>query len=568
MTREELIRILDFVDTAKKLGNKESPLSMVDPRWNLILFALKRHYEGKLITNTALALAADVPYGTAIRRINELLEEELLLKRARSKTGKSYSIHPTTKLIESFEKYAYQIKSHIGNTFGFSSDSRLQGDFYFGGSYMSPSILPSPSVMEEGIGYDRVLRILTPSDPTFRSLSDFSTHLRELCGGKLEIINLSIDELHDEIIRNSERENSSYDIIAIDMPWLGELAESDLVLPLSEMIDAEKYHYSDFHSTAWIGSSYNNEQYALPIQPTVELLFYRTDLFDKAAMHAPKTTDDVLTAAKKLHRSEPDLSGIVMNYGPGTPVGHTFIQTLADFGQPIIQLPQLGKDFSVNNLMSEDYRPQIDSEVAYRSAEFLIELLDYAHPESLKCNWDRRIKLFAEGKAAMTYGWSIRGGMFEFDAACCAHGKVGYLPHPSGPGAATLSPIGGFSLAMPSNLTEERIKKAWKMMKYLTSPRLMKWYAQSGSLSSPRFSTSADPEVQALSEIIVQLDDMEKKGQLQLWPRPPIPEFNAIVQIVGEEIHPMLEGKVSIDKALKNAQKRVDSLMKSRGRYR
>ncbi|MFC6672918.1 ABC transporter substrate-binding protein [Marinobacterium aestuariivivens] len=410
MTREELVRVLDFVDTTRKLGDKEVPLAMVDPRWNLISFALRRHYEGKLITNTSLALAAEVPYGTAIRRINELLEEGLLLKRSRSRTGKSYSLHPTSKLIELFEKFAFQLKSHIGNTFGFSADDSAAGDFYFGGSYMTPSILPFPSVMEEGIGYDRVLRILSPSDPTFKSLADFSGNLNEFCGGKLEIINLSLDELHDEIILNSQRAESKYDIVALDIPWLGELAESGIVLPLNEMIADEKYRHSDFHSTAWKGSGYNGEHYALPIQPTAELLFYRTDLFDKAGLSVPECTDDVLTAAKNLHRFEPELSGIVMNYGPGTPVGHTFIQTLADFGFPIIKLPRLGKDFDVSNLKDENYRPQIESEAGYRSAEFLLQLLDYAHPESLACNWDRRIQLFSEGKAAMTYGWSIRGG--------------------------------------------------------------------------------------------------------------------------------------------------------------
>ncbi|GGO86341.1 sugar ABC transporter substrate-binding protein [Marinobacterium nitratireducens] len=540
---------------------------MVDPRWNLISFTLRRHYEGKLITNTSLALAAEVPYGTAIRRINELLDEGLLLKRARSRTGKSYSLHPTAKLIEIFEKFAFQLKSHIGNTFGFSSDDTAAGDFYFGGSYMKPSILPFPSVMEEGIGYDRVIRILSPSDPTFKSLSDFSSNLNEFCGGRLEVINLSLDELHEEIILNSQRAESNYDIIALDIPWLGELAESGSVLPLGEMIAEEKYRYSDFHSTAWKGSGYNSEPYALPIQPTAELLFYRTDLFEEAGLAPPESTDDVLAAAQALHRFAPQLSGIVMNYGPGTPVGHTFIQTQADFGSPIIQLPRLGKDFKVSDLKNESYRPQIDSEAGHRSAEFLLELLEYAHPESLACNWDRRIKLFSEGQAAMTYGWSIRARVFEFDESCPAHGNVGYRPHPPGPGARTVSPIGGFSLAIPANQSDDRIRKAWKMMKYLTSPELMKWYAQNGSLSSPRFSTSADPEVRALSKIIVQLDDMEKNGQLQLWPRPPIPEFNDIVQIIGEEIHPMLKGDVSIDRALKNAQKRVDSLMRSHGRY-
>ena len=32
------------------------------------------------------------------------------------------------------------------------------------------------------------------------------------------------------------------------------------------------------------------------------------------------------------------LSGIVMNYGRGTPVAHTFMQTMADFGSPVIDL--------------------------------------------------------------------------------------------------------------------------------------------------------------------------------------------------------------------------------------
>ena len=78
--------------------------------------------------------------------------------------------------------------------------------------------------------------------------------------------------------------------------------------------------------------------------------------------------------------------------------------------------------------------------------------------------------------------------------------------------------------------SESRVPTAWKMMEYLTRPELMKWYVQNGNLSSPRFSTSADPEVRAMSNIIERVDAMEKKGQLQLWPRPPIPEFSDIQQ--------------------------------------
>ncbi len=567
MTREELLRILDFVDTTRGIAEKRVNLCMADPRWNLLSFAVRRHYQGKLITTTSMTLAADVPYGTAIRRINELIEEGLLLKRSRSKTGKSFSLHPTKKLIHDFESYALQLKSHIGNTFGFTSEENTASDFYFGGSYMTSRILSFPSAMKQGIGYDSVLRILTPSDPTFKTLSDYPKNLNEFCGGRLEIINLPLDELHDEITRNASREVSKYDIIAVDLPWIGEFAERGSILSLTDIIQQKRYRFSDFHNAAWRGSSYNGDQYGIPIQPTAELLFYRKDLFSEAGLHPPKSTDDVIFAAKNLHRSHPDLSGIVMNYGPGTPIGHTFIQTLADFGQPIINLPKTGNDFSVEDLQGDHFRPLIDSEAGYRTAEFLIELLNYAHPASLNASWAQRIKLFAEGKAAMTYGWSIRASVFELNETSPVHGRVGYMPHPHGQGAKTVSPIGGFSLTMPSNLSEDRVQKAWKMMEYLTRPVLMKWYLQNGNLSSPRFSTSADPEVKALSSIIEQVDSMERKGQLQVWPRPPIPEFSTIVHILGEEIHTLIKGETDISSALKRSQKRIDKMMRERGRY-
>jgi multiple sugar transport system substrate-binding protein len=567
MTKEELLRILDFVDTTRSLTEKRANFSMVDPRWNLISFAVRRHYESKLNTTTSMALAADVPYGSALRRINELIEENLLLKRARSKTGKSFSIHPSKKLINEFESFAFQLKSHVGNTFGFNNEETGSGDFYFGGSYMASRILSFPSVMKDGIGYDQVLRILTPSDPTFITLSGFSRNLNEFSGGRLEIINLPLDELHEEITRNAAKPASDYDIIALDLPWIGELVEKNMIRPLKDIIERERYRFSDFHNTAWKGSGYDGEPYALPIQPTAELLFYRKDLFDLAEMSPPQTMDDVLLSAKKLHHSQPDLAGIVMNYGPGSPIAHTFMQTMADFGQPVINLPEMGSDFGVDNLHGEHFRPLIDSAAGYQAAHFMIELSRYAHPDSIGCNWDQRMKLFANGKAAMTYGWSIRASIFELNESCPAHGKVEYVPHPHGPGVKTVSPVGGFSLAIPANLSESRVPTAWKMMEYLTRPELMKWYVQNGNLSSPRFSTSADPEVRAMSNIIERVDAMEKKGQLQLWPRPPIPEFSDMVAILGEEIHALIQGDLTVASALKKAQERVDRLMRERGRY-
>lgn len=567
MTRDELLQILSFVDHTRSISEQRTALSTTDPRWNIISFAMRRHLEGKLITITSAASAAGVPYGTAMRRIGDLIEEDFLRKRPRSRSGKSFSLHPTRKLVAEFEAFALQLKAMVGQTFGFTTGEQPIEDFYFGGYYMASRILSYPVAMRASVGIDKTVRILSPIDPTFRTLADVSANLSELCGTNVEVVNLPLDRLHREIMENHEKTTSSYEIVAIDLPWLGQLAESGIIRPLDAILEEERYKASDFHNAAWRGSSWRGMQYAVPIQPTPELLFCRSDLLSDAGLTVPVTTDDVLLAARTLHRSRRDLAGIVMNYGRGIPVAHTFVQTLADFGQPVIDLGRIGADFDVENIAGENFRPMIDTEAGHATADYLMELRAYSHKDSMICNWDRRIGLFAEGKAAMTYGWSIRTARFELDDSSPAHGRVEYVAHPAGTGARRVSPIGGFSLAIPQKLDAARERRAWKVIEYLTRPEMMKWYVQNGNLTSPRFSTSADPEVQAKCSIIGRIDAMERRGELQIWPRPPVPEFHDILTVLGEHIFMMLQGETPVAEALATSQYEVDALMRRNGRY-
>ncbi|TRD22232.1 ABC transporter substrate-binding protein [Palleronia caenipelagi] len=567
MTREELLRILDFVDSSREISEQRTSLARIDPRWNIISYAMRRHFDGKLLTVTSAAMASDAPYGTAMRRITELIDEGLLYKRPKSRSGKSFSLHPTRKLISEFESFAMQLKAMVGKTFGFTDGDGDISDFYFGGYYMASRILSYPHAMRAGVGTDRVFRILCPIDPTFKTLSEFSSNLDELCGARIEIVNMPIDPLHDEIMKNAANRVSKYDLVAVDLPWIGQLATEGVIAPLDDIMEAARYNPSDFHTAAYRGSCWSGQQYGLPIQPTAELLFCREDLFAEAGLSLPETTDDVILAARVLHRNGFNQAGIVMNYGRGTPVAHSFIQTLADFGQPLINLTAIGEEFDLTSIEGETYRPQLHTEAAREAAEFLMELLEFSHKDSMICNWDRRIGIFARGEAAMTYGWTIRAATFERDETSPAHGKVRYMPHPHAEGARSVSPIGGFSLAIPEGLDPARKAASWKVMEYLTRPEMLKWYVQHGNLTSPRFSTSADPEVQASSALIAEVDAMERRGALKTWPRPPVPEFRDMLNVLGDDIHAMLQGAVSVKDALASAQNRLDTLMRSRGHY-
>jgi multiple sugar transport system substrate-binding protein len=181
--------------------------------------------------------------------------------------------------------------------------------------------------------------------------------------------------------------------------------------------------------------------------------------------------------------------------------------------------------------------------------------------------------VFGSGKAAMAYEFANRAARFEFDDNSPARDNVSYLPHPIGAGDSGrqrrkhVSPIGGLVLGIPANIDPKRRQFAWNALLWLTSPEVIKLLVARGGIVSPRFSVAADPEVRKLSPVIAAVDEMAKRGELRLWPRPPVAEYQKIIDILGEEIHAMLRREKSIKAALTMAQNRIDKMMRDAKHY-
>jgi multiple sugar transport system substrate-binding protein len=203
----------------------------------------------------------------------------------------------------------------------------------------------------------------------------------------------------------------------------------------------------------------------------------------------------------------------------------------------------------------------IDTEAGLMAAEFLMELLRYSPPNILSMSWYERVRPYAAGKIAMAYGYTLLAPYFELDESSPAYGKTGYLPHPAGPGATPVAPVGGYVMGIPKNLPPERLGAAVEALIVFTSPQAQKTYVQNGSRTNPRYSVSADPEVRSVSPIFEAVDGMSWRDELQFWPRPPVPEICDIIQICGEEFHDMLRGIETPREALRHAQERADALI-------
>ncbi|MEQ6888400.1 extracellular solute-binding protein [Halomonas sp. CS7] len=567
LSSTELSRFIDFIERLE--DETEHALFMTHGyrEVRMMIHIMRNHLAGRLTTPTSLADASGLSYGTAKRGIESLLKRELLLSRPRTKSGKTVSLHPSEALIDEWEAYAVRVKSLLAETFDVDPSSG-QGSRIFLGQRDEPSnVVPPPAVLSQRLELQGGLRVLLHADPTFMAMHNLKRQLEAVFGVDIKNKAKSIDGLRDEILSNASMAKSRYDIIAFDLPWAGELASQDMLTPLDSLIERDAYDLSDFHAGAIQSSRYAGKQYGIPVQTTPELLCYRKDIFEREHLEPPATTEALVKVARRLHDPRNGRYGIAWNAARGTPLGHTFAFLMAKFGQPIINLRRTRNGYDFQHVSGEECRPMFQSDAAFRACEYMLDILKYSPPNILSMAWYERAKSYASGESCMAYNYTLLAPLFELNQKSPAWGNTGYLPHPVGNHGSPITPIGGYALAIPSNLAEERMEPAWSAIKALTSASLSKLYIMNGSLVTPRYSVSRDPEVASLSPLIGVVDEMARKDILQAWPRPPVPGITDLISIAGREMFEVLDGRRSIKKALSLAQDRADRLMRDKGCY-
>ncbi len=563
--KNEILRMITFLESFADELEDVIDILAPNPYLLMSIHLIRSHLEAKSVTPTSLIAASGVPYATASRRMTDMVDEGLIDRRPRTRSGRTFSLHPSEKLLDSWMQLTGRLKRLAEVSFGPKGNSTETQDYYFGGSYMAAQTIPPPQVLAQPLKLPGGVRVLVHGDPTFMVMDALKRQFEQVVGTEIHQRAFSIDRLREEALKNGERKSSRYDIVAVDLPWIGEFVEKGILMPLDEVLDIARLDPADFHTAGWQAAHWGGRAYGVPAQTTPELLFYRKDLFAKAGLEPPRSTADVIAAAKAFHDPLHGKYGVAWNAARGTALGHTFLMALADFGQPVIDLNRKIGAFDTDNLNSRPYRATIDTQTGLAAAEYLMELLKYSPPYVLSMSWYERVRPYAAGEIAMAYGYTLLAPYFELDASSPAAGNTGYLPHPSGPGAATVAPVGGYVMGIPANLPRERIAAAAEALIVFTSAEAQKLFIQNGSRTNPRYSVASDPEVRRSSPIFEAVDGMSWRDELQFWPRPPVPEISDIIQICGEELHDMLRGLITPKEALQQAQKRADHAIATSG---
>lgn len=190
----------------------------------------------------------------------------------------------------------------------------------------------------------------------------------------------------------SAKANTLPDILFGIPDFTTTLLGTDAVQPVTALVNEldAKHKFSKAGVEPY---SYNGEIWAVPLYGMVHSLWYNKKMFAEAGLEAPKTWDELLAAAQKLHN--PD-KGV---YGIGLPANK---QLYTDQVLYNIMLTA-----GASELFNEDGSVAFDNPMTVKAFEAYKALWAFSPPDSVSWTWGEAEAALASGTVPMIFQFTV-----------------------------------------------------------------------------------------------------------------------------------------------------------------
>ena len=131
----DILRVVGFLQNVMAEIDGTLEPSAPNPYLNMLLHLVDSHFRGRTVSPSSMAANSGVPYATSTRKLADLVAAGLIEQRPRTKTGKTFSLHPSETLLALFDQLSGRI-DRIGQA-SFGPRATGTADYYFGGSYQA-----------------------------------------------------------------------------------------------------------------------------------------------------------------------------------------------------------------------------------------------------------------------------------------------------------------------------------------------------------------------------------------------------------------------------------------------
>ena len=378
------------------------------------------------------------------------------------------------------------------------------------------------------------------------------------------------DSLVQKAVLDFTGNKGTYDVLSIPYEYLGAFAEKGYLANIDDMVSKAPTGVGSDFSTAdiipamWkLSSNWKDHWYGMPSNSAVMMMFYRNDLMqDPTEQAAFKAKYGYDLAPAKTWQQYKDIAEFFTRPAGAQLAGQTLTEpfygvTLAGKRHVATVLEWMNYAWgNGGDLFSKDGQPALNSPENVTALEYEKALTPFAPPGSTSATWDETTAALQQGTAAESITWGDTAGAMEDKTASKVVGKMGYSSIPvAKEGDAPQAHLGSWTWSINKagqNQNCARLFMAWALSK----PVQME-LAKGGGLPSL---TSTFNDQSLIASLPYWKQELVSLNESR--PRPRIPQWSGISDIVSLELSRALSGQASPKDALDEGQAKFQELMK------
>lgn len=374
---------------------------------------------------------------------------------------------------------------------------------------------------------------------------------------QLELFSKEYPDIQVEVMHLPESSTTQHDLLAtylasgnpdpvifsIDCIWPAEF--EPFLVDLSN--DYEYFEFEDFFEGSSRSVKVGDKIVGVPWVIDAGMLYYRKDLLDKYGYDVPETWDELYQTAKDISSKE-GIHGFVWQGARYEGLVCDVFEFVRSFGGELIDGEKVVVDdpqyFNKNVAAITFMKKLIDDGISPRGV--------ITHME------EEARRIFQNGEAVFMRNWSY-AWILANDENSPVQGKIGVTTIPKGPepDGRSSSTLGGWSLAINGNASDEQIDAAKKLIRFLTSKEQQVYKSINDGTTPARKSAYLDPRT---LEVFPFFEEMYEV-YLAAEPRPVSPIYTEISYEIQVAVHQVLASNKNPEVALKELSNNLRNLM-------
>lgn len=344
-----------------------------------------------------------------------------------------------------------------------------------------------------------------------------------------------------------------FDVVTVGTYEVPLWAERGWLTPLDDLPPA--YDVTDILPPIRDALSVDGTLYAAPFYGESSFTLYRTDLFERAGLQMPRapTWDQVKAFAAELHDPAGGVYGICLRGKPG-------------WGENLALLTAMANSYGAR-WFDEDWRPQFDTEAwANTLDDYLMLLNEYGPPDAASNGYNENLELFRNGRCGLWIDATVAASSVTNPERSRVARNVGFALAPDNGLGKRSNWLWAWALGISAGSPHQEAAETF--VAWATSRDYTELVAeQEGWASAPpgtRASLYENPDYLAAAPFAemtlasIQAADPDNPT-VEAVPYTgiqfvAIPEFQSIGTAVGHRFAKALDGSISSEEALANAQ--------------